>query len=162
METKKLYEVQDDEQNVSAMFERNHNPNGFRPHEILRVTIPAMAKIQAIEPSITNVKSAFIWLCSKAGITLNIDELDSRTFEQRQKSRTAKTDTTKIVESTKKYQKAIEDAIKSGSVTKNNFKARLDAFALKVGMSEEQKKALEMFNCDKIFGITQNAEMPEF
>ena len=116
---KKLIETKDDEINIKCLFERVHKPDSFRVHEILRVTVPVMAKIQqaqteANEPLSYNVKNAMLWLCNKADISINMDELDSRPLEQRKKSKEkANADTSfKLTRELTPQEKTLIDKIK--------------------------------------------------
>jgi len=91
---KSLYNISDDEHDISANFERNHAPSGFRPHEILRVTVPMMAQIQEKCADATTVKKAWIYLCGCAEIDCDAESMNSAPIAQRAKQ-AAKADTTK-------------------------------------------------------------------
>lgn len=92
MKANKTYETKDDQHNISATFEREHTPVGFRPHEIKRVTVPEMATIQeaqrqAGEEITTNTRDAFKWLMLKAGLKYSDDWADVRPMAQREEAR---------------------------------------------------------------------------
>jgi len=91
---RELFNMADDELDLSAKTEREHNPTGFRPHEILRVTAPMLSAVQEKDETATTVKKAWVWLCNKAGVPCELDWLDSRPVAQRVKSQ-AKGDTLK-------------------------------------------------------------------
>ena len=100
----KTYQTRDDEHDIVATTAREHKPDGFRPHEILRVTMPMLAAVQKKQDSesmsVTS-KDAWLWLCSRAGVECAPEWLNSAPLEQREKQRqkqeAAKADTSDLV-----------------------------------------------------------------